>query len=61
MVDLPEPEGPTIAVVVPALIVKVAFSNTGLCSSIAVGYLKVTFSNLISCLSYKPIPRLVLL
>ena len=48
MVDFPEPDGPTIAVVEPAFIEKLAFSRTGLCSSEAVGYLKVMFSNLIS-------------
>ena len=60
IVDLPEPDGPTMAVVVPALIENVAFSRTGLCSGMAVGYLKVTFSNLISFLSYIPMPNLVL-
>jgi hypothetical protein len=47
MVDFPEPEGPTMAVVNPAVISKEAFINTGWCSARAVGYLKVTFSKLI--------------
>lgn len=51
MVDLPEPDGPTIAVVDPAFILKEAFSRTGLCSGSAVGYLKVTLSKEISFLS----------
>lgn len=44
MVDLPEPEGPTIAVVSPAFIENDAFSRTGLNSTGAVGYLKVTLT-----------------
>jgi hypothetical protein len=51
IVDFPEPEGPTMAVVEPALILKEAFSRTGLCSGSAVGYLKVTFSKVISFFS----------
>ena len=43
--DFPEPEGPTIAVACPALILKLASIKTGLCSAGAVGYLKVTLSN----------------
>ena len=47
MVDLPLPEGPTIAVAYPALILKLASIKTGLCSGKEVGYLKVTFVKLI--------------
>ena len=47
IVDLPEPDGPTIAVVSPALIEKLAFSRTGFYSGSEVGYLNVTFVNLI--------------
>ena len=56
IVDLPEPEGPTMAVVSPALIEKVAFSSTGLNSGGYVGYLNVTFLKSIDLLSWKPIP-----
>ena len=45
MVDLPEPEGPTMAVESPAFSLKLAPCKIGLCSGDAVGYLKVTFSN----------------
>jgi len=48
MVLLPEPEGPTIAVVCPALIAKLAPSRTFLTFSGARGYLNVTLSNLIA-------------
>lgn len=51
MVDLPEPDGPTIAVVSPALIEKLASSKTGLNSGGCVGYLKVTFLKSIDLLS----------
>ena len=43
----PDPEGPTIAVEVPDLIVKLPFSITGPASSGAVGYLNLIFSNCI--------------
>jgi hypothetical protein len=43
MVLLPEPEGPTIAVVVPALIVKSTLFRTLGVRGGAVGYLKMTF------------------
>jgi hypothetical protein len=42
MVLFPDPEGPTIAVVEPAFILKFAFSSTFCILSLAVGYLKVT-------------------
>jgi hypothetical protein len=42
---LPDPEGPTIAVVSPALILKLIPSRTFLTFSGAVGYLKVTLVN----------------
>jgi hypothetical protein len=51
MVLLPEPLGPTIAVVAPALISKEAFSRIFLNSLGAVGYLNVTLLKLI--LSFK--------
>ena len=47
MVDLPLPEGPTMAVVDPALIAKLASIKTGLCSGMLVGYLKVTLVKVI--------------
>ena len=56
IVDLPEPEGPTIAVVSPALIEKDASSRTGLNSAGYVGYLKVTFLKSIDLFSWNPIP-----
>ena len=43
----PDPEGPTIAVEVPDLIVKLPFSITGQVPSGAVGYLNLTLSNFI--------------
>ena len=43
----PDPEGPTIAVEVPDLIVKLPFSSTGPVPSGAVGYLNLISSNLI--------------
>lgn len=43
--DFPCPDGPTIAVDSPALILKLTFSNKYLYSFGAVGYLKVTFLN----------------
>jgi hypothetical protein len=42
MVLLPEPDGPTIAVVEPALISKFTLSRTFFIFSAAVGYLNVT-------------------
>ena len=54
--DLPEPEGPTIAVDYPAFILKDAFSSTGLNSSGAVGYLNVIFSKDISFFKLIPYP-----
>lgn len=50
IVLLPEPEGPTIAVVSPTLILKFTFSNTFYNFWAAVGYLNVTFLNYISLL-----------
>lgn len=47
MVLLPEPDGPTIAVEVPALILKFTPYNVSGCESGAVGYLKCTFSKVI--------------
>ena len=54
--DLPEPDGPTIAVVSPAFIEKVAFSSTGLNSGGDVGYLNVTLLKSIDLFNWKPIP-----
>jgi hypothetical protein len=51
IVDFPEPDGPTIAVVSPAGIENEAFSSTGLNSFGEVGYLNVTLLNLIALLS----------
>jgi hypothetical protein len=45
MVLFPKPEGPTIAVDSPALILKLTFVNIFLCSFYAVGYLNETFLN----------------
>jgi len=50
-VDLPEPLGPTIAVLSPALTAKEAFEKISLVFSIWVGYLKLTLSNKIYSLS----------
>ena len=58
MVDFPEPEGPTIAVVLPASMLNVAFSRIGLCSGRDVGYLNVTFVKLIDWLRLRPTPFL---
>ena len=44
---LPEPDGPTIAVEVPAFIVKLPLSIMGPVPDGAVGYLNLTPSNLI--------------
>ena len=46
--DLPLPEGPTIAVASPALMLKLASISTGLCSGREVGYLNVTLVKLIA-------------
>lgn len=46
IVDFPDPEGPTNAFVVPALKVQLKFFKT--VTSGFEGYLKLTFSNLIS-------------
>ena len=48
IVLFPDPDGPTIAVEDPTFILKVEFYRTFLICSKAVGYLKVTFSNLIA-------------
>jgi hypothetical protein len=48
MVLFPEPDGPTIAVDDPTLMVKDAFYRTFLTLGRAVGYLNVTFWNLIA-------------
>lgn len=47
------PEGPTIAVVSLALILKLILSRTFLTFSGAVGYLNVTFSKVIDSLTSK--------
>lgn len=54
IVDLPHPLGPTIAVDVPCLIIKLALKSTSRDPSGAVGYLNWTPSNLI------PSPRLMI-
>jgi hypothetical protein len=43
IVDFPDPEGPTKAVVLPASNTQLKFFRTG--SSYLVGYVKLTFSN----------------
>jgi hypothetical protein len=50
---LPDPEGPTMAVDSPALMLNVTPSNVLLAFSIAVGYLNITFSKLIPFLISK--------
>jgi hypothetical protein len=50
---LPDPEGPTMAVDSPALMLKVTPSNVLLAFSRAVGYLNITFSKLIPFLISK--------
>jgi hypothetical protein len=49
----PDPEGPTMAVDSPALMLNVTPSNVLLAFSRAVGYLKITFSKLIPFLISK--------
>lgn len=46
---MPLPDAPTIAVISPDLMLKLTLSNIGLNSGSAVGYLNVTFSNVIFC------------
>jgi len=50
IVDLPEPDGPTKAVVLPALKTQLKFLRT--CNSLRVGYVKSTFLNIISPIKF---------
>ena len=50
IVDLPEPEGPTKAVVLPASKTQLKFLST--CNSLRVGYVKFTSLKIISPINF---------